>query len=222
MFKVKRISSGATKNNAKSVTRFEFPWLISSIVIFLGITAFFISKIEFKGALENVDNAFTFPLTNVVVECEFEFVSKSVVTNILQSSVSHKFLDLDLVEIKKRLENQAWIEHVNVKREWQNTLRIEITEEQPIAQWADNGFINKNGDIIEIAEKNSLNHLPIFLGDETKVDEITRWFANFKATFSSHGLKINMIKVSELGTWMFRVNDKISIFVDNDEKNVKM
>ena len=114
------------------------------IVGALGLALYFVAE----PVAELVDR----PLASVMVEGDFHYISKERAMALISAEINEDFLQLDLMRMKTALESEPWVEHAALARRWPDALEVRITEEQPIARWGTDGFLNQRGELVQEME----------------------------------------------------------------------
>lgn len=77
-----------------------------------------------------------------------QHVQEAELVALLQPQLGMSFWQLDLPSIRRLVETHPWVAHAEVSRFWPNTLRVEVTEQVPVARWGERDFVNQFGEII--------------------------------------------------------------------------
>lgn len=89
------------------------------------------------------------PVERVVVTGDLRHVSRQRLTESVNDSLSGGFLGVDLQKIRAAVEGLPWIYRVNIKRQWPNSLEIQVVEQLPIARWGEDAYLNHTGELFE-------------------------------------------------------------------------
>ena len=89
----------------------------------------------------------TLPIRSVKVEGEFRYLAQKDVYEALGGLASGGFFNVDVRAVKKAAESLPWVDSASVRRAWPDTLRLEITEQVPLARWGEHRIINVRGDL---------------------------------------------------------------------------
>lgn len=105
---------------------------------------------------------------NVLVEGR-NFANKSSVARAVDIGRNEPLFALNLADIRDRLEADPWIESVTVRRQFPNTVKIDLTERTPLAllRRADKGLslIDTDGKVITRHPDNRFSKLLIVSGE---------------------------------------------------------
>ncbi len=116
------------------------------------------------------------PIAHVTVEGDFKYVSRDFIEALVADKLTDTFLELDIVALKKHLEKTDWIDQVVVARQWPDTLLIRIIEQQPIARWNEQSFLNFRGEIVNLSHKTELNHLPLLRAEDRYSERVLQQY----------------------------------------------
>ena len=95
------------------------------------------------------------------------------------------------------------------------SIRVVIEEHKPIARWEGIGLVNNQGEIfIASSEEN----LPIFIGPEDFVKEMTIKYREINKILDKELIHISIIKLSERLSWEIKTNNFIRVVLG--KKNI--
>jgi cell division protein FtsQ len=167
-------------------------------------------------ASEPVAKIFERPIKSVVVEGEFQLISKQRATELIGNEIDGDFLQLDLMELKEALLSDPWVEKVTLNRRWPDTLVVKIIEQKPIARWGD-GFLNQRGEIIRVEEAEPLSGLPWLQGSEADAIEILQQYQDLSQILRSRGLDVLELKCDSKKSWRLTVKNHVEIAIGRDQ-----
>lgn len=162
------------------------------------------------------------PLKSVVVEGQFQYLSKDRAMELIAAEIDGDFLQLNLNRLKSVLQTDPWVEHVYLSRRWPDTLVVKIAEQQPIARWDANGFLNQRGEIIRVTETNKLLGLPWLQGNEINTREIMQQYQDLSTLLRSRGLEIIALKCDNKKSWRITLKNDVEIAIGRDQVMEKL
>ena len=216
-----RASSPRPKNKVAGKgfwSSWNFSWLNRKLgaaifVIGLGVAIYWISG--------PVAKVFERPIKSVVVEGDFNFISKTRATELIGNEINGDFLQLDLMQLKNALLNDPWVERVTLNRRWPDTLVVKISEQKPIARWGD-GFLNQRGEIVLIDDASQLSGLPWLQGSEADAPEILQQYQDLSQLLRSRGLEVLALKCDNKKSWRLTIKNHVEIALGRDQVMEKM
>ncbi len=207
----KKSTRGATRDNShvKSEPRRWGRYVASVFVGVLFLQGIFL--VDWAQLVRKAEGVAYRPVANVLIEGQFVYISKEKIQTMLSDRLSGDFVDIDLQSLKLAIEENPWIAKVSIQRNWPDNLKIEISEEKPIARWDNKGFINREGKLIHANIENHLDTLPLLSGDEKKSAEIAQYYLLFTKLLNKSDLYVRGLRVDEKYSWDVFLNENIQL-----------
>ncbi len=106
----------------------------------------------FEEALSGVGQALVadtekLQLRSVRVAGRFEQIDADSLQDVVNGYAGRSFFDVDVRDIRAKVEARPWIKRAEVKRLWPDGLQITLVEQRPVARWGKNGLLNEQGDV---------------------------------------------------------------------------
>ncbi|MDF3012198.1 MAG: cell division protein FtsQ [Cellvibrio sp.] len=212
-----RRSAGIKQKTAGDGKKFWHSWNFSWVNRKLGAVIFAIGLcIGIYWISGPVAKVFERPIKSVVVEGDFNFITKQRATELISNEIDGDFLQLDLMQLKNALLSDPWVEKVTLNRRWPDTLVVKITEQKPIARWGD-GFLNQRGEIIRVDEADRLSGLPWLQGSEADAPEILQQYQDLSQLLRSRGLDVIALKCDNKKSWRLTIKNHVEIALGRDQ-----
>ena len=124
----------------------------------------FSSNFEFFNELL-INNGFV--IKNIEIQGT-KYLNKDDILKVISSYNNINIFSINVKKLYKEISNNTWVKRGSIKIVYPNTIKIFLTEKEPVAIWQDkfgNKLISKSGDfILEKNFKNFKNFLPIIIG----------------------------------------------------------
>jgi len=209
-------SHGATKSASPGgQIAVKGKWLFF-LPILIAILSLFFFRIDWNSVYEKAYMSASRPLAKVRIEGKFRFVKREDVKALISSKLDGGFVDLNLQSIKSSVESEPWIESVLIERVWPDNLKLKIVEQTPIARWKDNGFINREGELVVIESNKALIDLPSFSGDQQDSKELARNYLAFSEMLKNTGLQISGLEVDKKSAWTLHLKDGFTLVLGRE------
>jgi cell division protein FtsQ len=197
----------------KTARRWNFSWFnrrlaMGILVMGLAVGVYWVS--------EPLLSIFERPIKSVVVEGEFNLISKARATELIGNEIDGDFLQLNLMRLKEALLTDPWVEKVTLNRRWPDTLVVKIVEQKPIARWGD-GFLNQRGEIVRVEDAARLSGLPWLQGNEADAIEILQQYQDLSQILRSRGLEVLALKCDNKKSWRLTVKNHVEIALGRDQ-----
>ncbi len=162
------------------------------------------------------------PLKSVAVEGRFQYFPKERAMELIAAEIDGDFLQLQLEDLKAVLQADPWVENVYLSRRWPDTLVVKVAEQQPIARWDANGFLNQRGEIIRVKEVDKLLGLPWLQGNEINAREIMQQYQDLSTLLRARGLEISILSCDNKKSWRITLKNDVEIAIGRDQVMEKM
>ena len=158
-----------------------------------------------------------FPINEVGVKGEYENVNKSQVDLIKNKYIKKNFFAVSLQDTREAFKKLPWIRDVSIRRDWNKFgLLVEIESHKPIARWRNRGLVNSYGEIFHAAYEDDL---PLFLGPDEFVGEMTVKYKEINKILKKELMQIGTISLSSRLSWEIYTNNQMQILLGKEEGN---
>jgi cell division protein FtsQ len=162
------------------------------------------------------------PLTNVMIGGDFTFLQPTDLSALVARELDGGFLSVDLEHLTQMLRAHPWVAEVNVRREWPSILKVEVTEEVPIARWGEKGFLNRLGEELLIENNSHLSALPVLRADSGSSREMMEKYQLMAELLVPTGLKITELRRNHLGVWFIDTAPGVELVIGRDQVSDKI
>ncbi|MBU2885405.1 cell division protein FtsQ/DivIB [Gilvimarinus agarilyticus] len=157
------------------------------------------------------------PVESVKVEGEFKHLSRDEASRLIGEAINQDFVNLNIAQLKKLIEQHPWVERAIVARGLSRTLRVTIIEQTPIAVWGEAGYLNQRGQVIHTDKVQGLAELPVLDGREQDSEKIMRQFQDLSQMVRSRNLGVRQLWVDELGSWTVKLDGGVQLMLGKDQ-----
>ena len=153
-----------------------------------------------------------FTIESVKIKGKFRFSSPQQVEASLKDLDFGNFFSLELNAIKRHIEEMPWIARADIRRQWPDTLAINITEHRPVMLWQDNVtsqsnlsgdkqlWITSKADVIEVPNEVSTTAIGV-RGNRHYAKAILDATLRWKTMLAAYDLTLLHVSQSETQSW---------------------
>lgn len=193
-------------------------WKHSTILIF-----FLCLSISLFSSFLYFKLPFILPIHHVKVTGRYQHIDPKVIQMLVLPYVQTGFFNVPIFELKKKLKALAWIEVVEIRKIWPDTLMIFLKEKIPIARWGESALMAQNGAIfIPDHWEASLSTLPYFLGPDDQKEAIWNFYTQANQSLASLSLSIVSIEVSQGLSWILILSNQVKLYLDYQNKEARL
>ena len=150
------------------------------------------------------------PMRHLAVTGEFRQVSDAQVRQIVLPYVRRGFFAVDLETMRTQLASLPWVQTVEVRKRWPDTLEVSLSEYRPLARWGKSQLLSENGEIFP-APNVALPTLPQFDAPNDRVGDMIAFHNMARPLFLGIGQQVVAARLSARGSWSLILSDGTEI-----------
>lgn len=162
------------------------------------------------------------PLTQIMIGGDFNYLQQQELTELVNNQIDGGFLSVNLSNLSQGLVAHPWVDQVSIRRQWPSTLKVEVQEEVPIARWGEEGFLNRLGEELTIADNRQLGALPVLRAKYGTSREMMQEYQSMAELLIPTGLKLVELQRDSLGAWRVDTASGIRLVLGRDQIAEKM
>jgi cell division protein FtsQ len=180
-----------------------FAWVIALTLIGLPIV----------GVLNGWFAQGRWPIRNLQVEAEFNHVGAEQIRAATKSYLGTGFFALKLEDLRASVAALPWVEHVEVRKRWPDTIEMRVLEQQPFARWGNKRLVGRSGQLFEAPGTETIQGLPQLSGPDAALADVIDFYQKTLTTLSGSGLALAGVSLSPRGSWTISLVDGSEILL---------
>lgn len=148
-----------------------------------------------------LSDPYRFPLGVVEVKGDFRYLQKARLQAAVAPYATGGFFTVDVVAIRTAAEALPWVYKASVQRVWPETVRVQIEEQQPVAHWHGEGFLNRHGEAFFPAGEQVAIELPWLDGPDGQEQKVLERYRRVRAALAPLGLQVQQLQVDGRRAW---------------------
>lgn len=157
------------------------------------------------------------PVKYVRIEGAFQYIEKDKIKKALIEQVNKGLYNADVQQIQQSVKHLSWIEQVEVKRIWPDTIDIKIIEQTPVVRWGDDWLLNKQGDVFAPDNIDTFNDLPLIVGPDGNEKELLTVMKALEIALNEKKMGLVEFYVDERRAWKMTLQNNIEIKLGRNE-----
>lgn len=141
------------------------------------------------------------PIRKLELRAEYAHVSAEQIRATVANHLGEGFFALQLADVQDAVAQLPWVERVEARKHWPDTLSLTVYERKPFARWGENRLISSNGVIFSVPGSEDMQGLPRLSGPDERLAEVITFHAQCIREFSGSGLSVQAIELSARGSW---------------------
>lgn len=151
------------------------------------------------------------PINKFQVTGSFEHLEREMLSTAVQPYVGQNLFSVDIREIQSELERVAWVKSAMISRTWPDTITVHVEEQEAIATWGHNAYLNKDGVIFKPDTVVRSNRMPMLVGPSDAGQalrlDMLKETALVSKVLAEHELTADQITLNERGSWQLGIAD---------------
>lgn len=156
-----------------------------------------------------------FPVKQVKIAHPVAHIDAHQLRAVVQRYLHGNIFKVDVNGARKALAQLPWVDKVEVKRLWPDTVLIDITERRAVARWSDGRLIDSKGYAFNGVTSESLL---AFSGSQTMLRPMVAQLAEFERIVRPTGLKIAQLQVSDRSSWDVVLDNGITVRLGSSDE----
>jgi len=146
-----------------------------------------------------------FKIDQLKIVGQFRYLEPKNIEAAVIDKASGNFFSLDLASIKASAENIAWVESVDVRREWPDTLVLSVREHQPAMRWGEDKWVSTLGAVIALPASVKASNAIALQGNDSQAKRILLQATRWKKELIKQGLELRGVQLSDSQAWTLRL-----------------
>ena len=157
------------------------------------------------------------PLKHILIGGERRFLQNDDIRLAVRRGLSGSFIELNVDQAHADIEALPWVYRASIRKEWPDTLRVYVVEQQPVARWHDDMLLNPLGDSFQASVPEELMQLPVLYGPGGSERTALEGYRSMQGLLQGSGLRIVELSLSERFAWQVRLQNGINLNLGRTE-----
>ncbi|WP_026340773.1 cell division protein FtsQ/DivIB [Thioalkalivibrio sp. ALJT] len=127
------------------------------------------------------------------------------------------FVGVELESLRAVLEGYPWIDSVRLRRQWPDTLVVEIREPVPVAQWGGDHLVDRRGRLFGPVDLEPWAGLPALAGTDGRQVVLMHRYLEVSARLADGGLEVVGLEEGARHDWSIHLSDGVRVLMGRDE-----
>ena len=169
----------------------------------LGLTA--------SAGMEWLSDPYRFPLDVVEVKGEFRYLDKAILQAAVAPHAAGGFFTVDVDSVRAAAEALPGVARAKVRRVWPATLRVHIAEQQPVAGWNGDGYLNAAGEAFFPRAGQTLSGLPQLAGPAGQAARVLTRYRKASKLLQPLDMAVTHIAMDRRRAWSLRLDNGVML-----------
>jgi cell division protein FtsQ len=162
------------------------------------------------------------PVRQLELQAEFANVSAEQIRAAAAPAIGIGFFAVDLAGVQKSVAQLPWVEKVEARKRWPDTLVLRVYEQRPYAHWGGERLINREGQLFQVPGASEIQGLPRLDGPDERMQEVIDFHNEIVAEAAGSGLRVSGLSLSARGGWTVHLDSGADIVVGNEHARERL
>jgi cell division protein FtsQ len=157
------------------------------------------------------------PIRTIHISGPFQRVTSLEITAAEQSISNQSFLGIDLDEVRQRITDIVWVDHVRLQRVWPDTLNITYSEHRAAARWGATGLLNTRGELFTDDARQEYRELPLLEGPAGSHRRVAARYLQIRDQLAGTSLLLESIRMDPRGAFSIELAGGLTVRIGRDD-----
>jgi len=162
------------------------------------------------------------PVRYLEVEAEYNHVSAEQIRATASTHLGTGFFALKLEDVRAAVAALPWVEAVQARKRWPDTLVLTVRERQPFARWGERRLVGRDGALFTAPGAESIQGLPQLDGPDDDVGEVVDFYTKTQQALAGSGLVLSGVSVSGRGSWKLALVGGAEIMLGHEQVEARV
>lgn len=162
------------------------------------------------------------PIRYLEVEAEYNHVSAEQIRAAAATHLGTGFFALKLEDVRAAVAALPWVEGVQARKHWPDTLLLMVRERQPIARWGERRLIGRDGVLFTAPGAEAIQGLPQLDGPDEAVSEVVDFYTRTQGALAGSGLVLSGASLSGRGSWKLTLVSGAEIMLGHEQIDARV
>ena len=199
----------------------QMDWYLCFGLIFLFLVVIGLSMAAWKLNLI-LHDADALPIEAVAIKGERTHTSDEEIQAALQDLMQRSFFSADVNQVQEALEALPWVYRASVRREWPAKLRVYLVEQDVVAHWNGDAWLNKLGEVFDAPQKENIGPLPRLAGPEGQSKVVLTTYRQVSELLKINGFDLEGLSLSPRHAWHGVLGSGIMLELGREDKMARI
>ncbi len=157
------------------------------------------------------------PVKFLQVEAEYNHVSAEQIRAAAATHLGTGFFALNLEAVRSAVAQLPWVEGVEARKQWPDTLVLHVRERQPFARWGEQRLVGRDGTLFSVPGSDELQGLPQLEGPDDRLRDVIEFYTNTQKTLAGSGMVLTGVNLSFRGSWTLALSGGSQVLLGHED-----
>ncbi|MBB1312184.1 cell division protein FtsQ [Aliivibrio logei] len=163
------------------------------------------------------------PLSHMIIQGQLKHITADDIRGAIESMDSvGTFMTQDVNKLQDALLSLPWIAQVSVRKQWPETIKVFVVENQPEATWNNSVIVNPEGVVFNAPMSDLLEPKPALFGPDTDSKEVLSFWHQLQKEFKPLNITVHSVALTERLSWQVVLDNGIRLELGRDAREERV
>lgn len=169
-----------------------------------------------------LNDAKALPIEAVAISGDRNKTTDREIQIALQNLMQSSFFSADINQVRAAIEELPWVYQASVRRDWPAKLKVYLLEQEVVAHWNGDGWLNVHGEIFFAPARGIEKPLPILAGPENEAKLVLTSYQQIDELLTINGFSLKSLTLSPRHAWFGVLDNGIQIQLGREDKMARV
>ncbi len=163
------------------------------------------------------------PLSHMIIQGQLKHITADDIREAIDSMDSiGTFMTQDVNKLQNALLSLPWIAQVSVRKQWPETIKVFVVENQPEATWNDRVIVNPEGVVFNAPMSDLMEPKPALFGPESSSKEVLDFWHQLQKQFAPLHTSVHGVALTDRLSWQVVLDNGIRLELGRDSREERV
>ncbi|PQJ90059.1 cell division protein FtsQ [Aliivibrio sifiae] len=163
------------------------------------------------------------PLSHMIIQGQLKHITADDIREAIDSMDSiGTFMTQDVNKLQDALLSLPWIAQVSVRKQWPETIKVFVVENQPEATWNDRVIVNPEGVVFNAPMTDLMEPKPALFGPENSSKEVLDFWHQLQKQFAPLHTSVHSVALTDRLSWQVVLDSGIRLELGRDSREERI
>lgn len=147
----------------------------------------------------------SFSIDELKIKGAFQYLQPQQVESAVAERVRGNFFAVNLDEMRGEVEKLRWVQSVDIRREWPDTLLVSVVEHKPVMRWGQDKWLTSKARVVDLGDGDYVQNAIKVSGDEEDAPTIMNQVLVWSSRLAELGLSLEEAHLSSTQAWKLKL-----------------
>jgi cell division protein FtsQ len=172
--------------------------------------------------IEKLQDPQFMPVKVVRIDGQLQRLQKADLERVVAAELHGGFFSIDVAAMRSAAQELPWVDRVDVRLVWPETLQMNVTEQQPLVRWQEDKLLNIRDEMFKPAASEIPEGLPVLSGPDGSEAEVAARYRELKAELALLGLVVTKVVLDARRAWTVATDSGLVIKLGSKDSAARL